>query len=147
MPRRKPPSRTRYETEHPSLTVRVPAEVKAQVLAAARAEDLSVSEWVQAMAAGHAADAGRAYARGLAEGRAQGRKAQAILDAAVFWSRHGAKVGDLRDGWTDHLAADWAGALNPDESALLRAELQDRPNLADSVRRWLRERGLPVRIP
>ena len=33
MPRRKPPSRLRYETEHPSLTVRVPAEVKAQVLA------------------------------------------------------------------------------------------------------------------
>ena len=46
MPRRKPPSRVRYEAEHPSLTVRVPAQVKARVLAAAQAEGLSVSEWV-----------------------------------------------------------------------------------------------------
>ena len=38
MPRRKPPSRVRYEAEHPSLTVRVPAQVKARVLAAAQAE-------------------------------------------------------------------------------------------------------------
>ena len=147
MPRRKPPSRTRYESEHPSLTVRIPAEVKTQVLAAARAEDLSVSEWVQAMAAGHAADAGRAYERGLSQGREQGRKVQAIQDAASFWSRYAAKLRDLHDGWTDRMAADWAAGLDAGEVALLRAELRDRPNLADSVRRWLRERGLPVRIP
>ena len=145
MPRRKPPSRIRYETEHPSITVRIPAEVKAQVLAAAKAEDLSVSEWVQAMAAGHAADAGRAYDRGLAAGRAQGRKAQAIQDAAVFCSHHGANLGDLRDGWTDRMAADWAAGLDLGEVAFLREQLRDRPNLAASVRRWLRERGLPAR--
>lgn len=64
MPRRKPPARLRYEAEHPSLTVRVRAEVKAKVLGAAQAEGLSVSEWVQAMAAGHAAKAADAYRRG-----------------------------------------------------------------------------------
>ena len=72
MPRRKPPSRLRYEAEHPSLTVRVPAEVKAKVLAAAQAEGLSVSEWVQAMAAGHAAKAADAYRRGEDAGREKG---------------------------------------------------------------------------
>ena len=40
MPRRKPLSRLRYEAEHPSVTVRIPAEVKAQVLAAAKAADV-----------------------------------------------------------------------------------------------------------
>ncbi len=72
MPRRKPPSRLRYEAEHPSLTVRIPAEVKAKVLAAAQAEGLSLSEWVQAMAAGHAAKAADAYRRGEEAGRRQG---------------------------------------------------------------------------
>jgi hypothetical protein len=72
MPRRKPPSRLRYEAEHPSLTVRIPAEVKAKVLAAAQAEGLSVSEWVQAMAAGHAAKAADAYRRGHDAGREEG---------------------------------------------------------------------------
>ena len=72
MPRRKPPSRLRYEAEHPSLTVRIPAEVKAKVLAAAQAESLSVSEWVQAMAAGHAAKAADAYSRGQEAGREAG---------------------------------------------------------------------------
>ena len=69
MARRKPPSRLRYEAEHPSLTVRIPAEVKAKVLTAADAEGLSVSEWVQAMASGHAAEAADAYRRGQDVGR------------------------------------------------------------------------------
>jgi hypothetical protein len=142
MPRRKPPSRIRYETEHPSITVRIPAEVKAQVLAAAQAEDLSVSEWVQAMAAGHAADAGRAYERGLAEGQAQGRKAQAILDAAVLWSRYGDRMGDTSDCWTDRLACRWAPGLNAAELGFLRALLADMPNNAASVRRWLKDSGI-----
>jgi len=72
MPRCKPPSRLRYEAEHPSLTVRIPAEVKAAVLAAAQAEDLSVSEWVQAMASGHAAKAADAYRRGQDSRRQEG---------------------------------------------------------------------------
>ena len=72
MPRRKPPSRLRYEAAHPSLTVRIPAEVKAAVLAAAQAEDLSVSEWVQAVAAGHAAEAADAYRRGVEAGLQEG---------------------------------------------------------------------------
>ena len=75
MPKRKPPSRLRYEAEHPSLTVRLPAEAKAKVLAAAQAEDLSVSEWVQVMAGGHAAKAADAYRRGQDAGRKEGEGA------------------------------------------------------------------------
>ena len=107
MPRRKPPSRLRYEAEHPSLAVRIPADVKAQVLAAAKAEDLSVSEWVQAMASGHAAKAADAYRRGEAagrkagdaegyqRGRAEGEQVAGIagfragLLASVFAAEHG----------------------------------------------------------
>ncbi len=91
MPRRKPPSRLRYEVEHPSLTVRIPADVKAKVLAAAQAEDLSVSEWVQAMAAGHAAKAADAYQRGRAEGEQVGGSAgfRAGLLASTFAAEHG----------------------------------------------------------
>jgi len=72
MPRRKPPSRLRYEAEHPSLTVRIPAEVKVAVVAAAQAEGLSVSDWVQAMSSGHAAKAADAYRRGQDAGRQEG---------------------------------------------------------------------------
>ena len=75
VPKRKPPSRLRYEKEHPSLTVRVPAAVKAAELAAAQAEDPSVSEWVQAMAAGHAAKAADAYRRGQEVGKTEGEAA------------------------------------------------------------------------
>ena len=91
MPRRKPPSRLRYEAEHPSLTVRIPAEVKAAVLAAAQAEDLSASEWVQAMAAGHAAKAADAYQRGRAEGEQAAGLAgfRAGLLASIFAAEHG----------------------------------------------------------
>lgn len=70
--RKVPPSRRRYEEAHPSLTVRVPAEVKVKVQACARAEGLSVSEWVQAQAAGHNADAAETYRRGLEEGERSG---------------------------------------------------------------------------
>ena len=91
MPRRKPPSRLRYEAEHPSLTVRIPAEVKAAVLVAAQAEDLSVSEWVQAMAAGHAAKAADAYRRGRAEGEQAAGIAgfRAGLLTSAFAADHG----------------------------------------------------------
>lgn len=73
MTRRKvPPSRMRYEASHPSLTVRLPAEVKVKVQEAARAEGLSVSEWVQATAAGHTAEIAGAYRRGQEEGERAG---------------------------------------------------------------------------
>jgi flagellar biosynthesis/type III secretory pathway protein FliH len=75
MPNRRPPSRRRYEAAHPSLTVRVPAAVKAQVQAAAAAEGLSVSEWVQAMAAGHTPDVTAAYEKGRAVGQQAGAAA------------------------------------------------------------------------
>lgn len=75
MPKRRAPSRVRYETAHPSLTVRVPAAVKAQVQAAAAAEGLSVSEWVQAMAASHTPDVTAAYEQGRAAGRTEGEAA------------------------------------------------------------------------
>jgi len=73
--KRKAPSRVRYEAEHPSLTVRVPAEVKAKIQQAADAEGLSVSEWVQAMAARHTPDVTAAYEKGRAAGRTEGEKA------------------------------------------------------------------------
>ena len=144
MPRRKPPSRLRYEAEHPSLTVRVPAEVKVSVLTAAAAEGLSVSEWVQAMATGHARDAAKAYERGLAEGRIQGRKAQAIIDAAVLWSRYGDQLGSTDDCWFDRQAVRWASSLTSAELECLRGILADKPNLAASVRRWLKDSNLPA---
>ncbi len=164
MPRRKPPSRLRYEAEHPSLTVRVSMETKTKVLAAAKAQGLSVSEWVQAMAAGQPARAADAYRRGqedgrkageasgylrgqaegLAAGRRQGRKAQAILDAAVLWTRYGDQIGSTDDCWFDQLASRWVVDLSTPELDYLRSLLVNKPQITASVRRWLRDSDLPA---
>lgn len=82
MPRRKPPSRLRYEAAHPSLTVRIPTEVRAKVLAAAQAEGLSVGEWVAKVGSGEA----DSYERGRADGERLGGIAgfRAGLIASAF---------------------------------------------------------------
>lgn len=101
MPKRKtPPSRQRYEAAHPSLTVRVPAAVKARVGALARAQELSVSEWVQAAAAEHEWDPADAYRRGRDEGYADGHKAGAAEGrraGLMVGARAGARAGILLD--------------------------------------------------
>lgn len=147
MAKRKAPSRARYEAEHPSLTVRVPIKVKAQVQAAAQAESLSVSKWVQALAAGHAANACQAYQNGLITGRAQGRRLEAILEAASLSSRYGGQLGGTEDCWFDRLAAPWAKNLAADDVAYLREFLANKPNLTQAVRRWLEERGIAASWP
>ena len=127
MPRRKRPSRIRYEAEHPSLTVRIPGEVKAKIMATAQAEGLSVSEWVQAVAAGHATDAADAYARALAVGRLQGLTAQAIMDAA-------AAEGAGRTGagaWTERAALGYARSADSATRRFLAEQLTGRPNLPE----------------
>ena len=112
VPKRKPPSRLRYEAEHPSLTVRVPVEVKAAILAAAQAEDLSVSEWVQAMAAGHAAKAADAYRRGQDAGRKEGEGAgyqRGRADGEQVAGFAGFRAGVL----ASRFAADHGRSYNP----------------------------------
>ena len=138
----KAPSRQRYEAEHPSLTVRVPAEVKARIAEAAKAEGLSVSEWVQAMAAGHAADATAAYRRGLDAGREQGETAQAVLDA----------LNEGLDGDTagisfleEQAAAEIEGA--DAETITYLRELATDLSLADEVDDWLRAHERASRAP
>lgn len=90
------PSRRRYEAAHPSLTVRVPTAVKARVAELAKAEGLSVSEWVQAVAAGHEADPAEAYRRGHDEGFAKGREG-GMAEGLVQGRRMGADA-DIRAG-------------------------------------------------
>ena len=140
--RQKAPSRQRYEAEHPSLTVRVPAEVKAKITEAAKAEGLSVSEWVQAMAAGHAPDATAAYRRGLDAGREQGAAAQLVLDA----------LNEGLDGDTpgisyleEQASAEIEGA-DAEIVAYLR-ELAGDLGMAEEIDAWLREhgRGVPTK--
>ena len=135
MPRRKPPSRLRYEAEHPSLTVRVPAEVKSAVLAAAQAEDLSVSEWVAAMAAGHAAKAADAYRRGQDAGRQEG-------DAAGYQRgrAEGEQVADLAGFRAGLLASVFAAdhGRHYDASTVAQRLLLEHPD-----QRVLAERLIP----
>lgn len=101
MPKRKaPPSRQRYEQGHPSLTVRLPAAVKERVAELARAQGLSVSEWVQAAAAEHEADPADAYRRGRDDGYADGHKAGAAEGrraGLAVGARAGARTGILLD--------------------------------------------------
>jgi len=125
----KAPSRLRYEAEHPSLTVRVPAEVKARIAEAA-------------MAAGHAADATTAYRRGQAEGRRQGTLAQVVLDA----------LNEGLDGETagvsfleEQAAAEIEGA--DAETITYLRELATDLSLADEVDDWLRAHERASRAP
>jgi hypothetical protein len=121
--------------------VRVPAEVKSKITEVANAEGLSVSEWVQAIAAGHAPDAGAAHRRGREEGHAAGRKQG---DA------EGYKRG-MRDG---RQAVRWGGFIAGLLEAHFRAErgqgidaaglgqhLLDHPDQQAIAEDLLRQRG------
>ena len=135
--RRKPPSRLRYEAEHPSLTVRVPAEVKARIRAAAEAEGLSVSEWVQAQVGGHVADAAAAYERGRAEGYGAGEQAG---------YRKGRQAGEEAGRWGGFVAgllearflAAKGKAVDPDALAQHLLQHPERRAVAEAI---LRARG------
>ena len=143
MPRRKPPSRLRYEAEHPSLTVRVPAEVKAKVLAAAQAEGLSVSEWVQAMAAGHAAKAADAYRRGEDAGREKG-EAEGYQRGRAEGEQLGGIAGFRAGLLTSIFAAEHGRQYNATTIAQRLAEHPDQRAIAqrlipaDYQRDWVR---------
>ncbi len=76
----KPPARQRYETTHPTLTVRIPADVRTAIAQAAQAEGLSIGEWLQAQVAGHVTDVAAAYQRGYTLGSRGGWMA-GILNA------------------------------------------------------------------
>ena len=143
MPRRKPPSRVRYEAEHPSLTVRVPAEVKAKVLAAAKAEGLSVSEWVQAMAAGHAAKAAEAYRRGQEAGRRQG-EAEGYERGRAAGQELGGSAGFRAGVLTALFAAEQGRSYSAPTIAARLAEQPDQLAIAERLipadfqREWAR---------
>ena len=146
MRRGRSPSRLRYEAEHPTLTARVPAEVKA----ALTAEGITFSEWVRGRAAGDAAvrhEEGAirqaAYAAGLAEGRSQGRAAYVIISAAMLWKQYGEQLGTTDDSWIDRRAAECARNLRGPALAYLLTRLGKAPGLRDAVDRWLRDSGLP----
>lgn len=135
MPKRRAPSRVRYETAHPSLTVRVPAAVKAQVQAAAAAEGLSLSEWVQAMAASHTPDVTAAYEQGRAAGRTEGE--------AAGYQRgrtEGEQVGGLAGFRSGLLASLFAAAHDRGYDATTIAQRV----IEDPVQRAIVERVLPA---
>jgi flagellar biosynthesis/type III secretory pathway protein FliH len=132
MPRRKPPSRLRYEAEHPSLTVRIPAEVKAKVLAAAQAEGLSVSEWVQAMAAGHAAKAADAYRRGQEAGRQEG-DAEGYERGRGEGEQLGGTAGFRAGILAANFAADHGRSYNSATIAQRLAEHRDQGAIAERL--------------
>jgi flagellar biosynthesis/type III secretory pathway protein FliH len=67
--------RQQYEAAFPTVTARVPAEVRERLLAALKAEGLTFSEWVQARVADSAPQLAAAYERGLAVGRQDGEAA------------------------------------------------------------------------
>ena len=150
MPKAKSPSRVRYESAHPTLTARVPAEVKAQLEAALAAERTSFSEWVRRQAAGStearrddAALRAAGYAAGLADGRAQARAAYLIISAAMLWQQYGARLGDTNDAWIDRRAVECAQNMPPGVRAYLLDRLRQAPTLRVAVDRWLRESDLP----
>ncbi len=64
--------RQEYEEAFPTVTGRIPAEVKEKLAEVLRAEDLNFSEWVQARVAGSGAQTTAAYRRGRTEGRKEG---------------------------------------------------------------------------
>lgn len=144
------PSRMRYEAAHPTITARVPAEVKVALDAALAAEGRTFSEWVRQQVAGASAvrreeDVVRqaGYAAGLAEGRAQARAAYLILSAAMLWQEHGEQVDDTDESWTDRRATECAQDLRGPALAYLMDRMRKTPSLRAPVERWLRDGGLP----
>ncbi len=131
MPKRRPPSRLRYETAHPTVTARVPVEVKARLDAGLQAEGLNFSEWVQAQVAGHAGKLADAHARGFAEGHAAGVKggdaagyARGLADERPIAANAGLVAGVLLVAFR---GASQDGKALGDEETLGR-HLLDRPD-------------------
>jgi flagellar biosynthesis/type III secretory pathway protein FliH len=95
--------RQQYEAAFPTVTARIPAEVRQRLLAALKAEGLHFSEWVQARVAGSAPQLAAAHERGRALGRKEGEAAgsergvqvaglagfRAGLLASAFAAEHG----------------------------------------------------------
>jgi flagellar biosynthesis/type III secretory pathway protein FliH len=67
--------RQQYESAFPTVTARVPAEVRDRLVAVLQAEDLNISEWVQARVAASEPQATAAYRRGQEAGRKEGEAA------------------------------------------------------------------------
>ena len=152
MPRRRlTPARQQYEAAFPTLTARVPSEVKDKLTTVLQAQGLNFSEWVQAQAAGaalgheQATATGRVagFRAGLSEGRTQGRTAYLILGAAMLWEQYGKRLGNTNEAWTDRRAVECVGALTADQRTYLLGLLERAPRLAPAVARWLRDSGLP----
>jgi hypothetical protein len=145
------PAREQYEAAFPTVTARVPAEVKQKLDTVLASQGLNFSEWVQAHVAeaalGHeqAAAAGRAagYREGLAEGRSQGRAAYLILAAAMLWRQYGERLGDTNGAWIDRRAVECVGALTDGQRQCLHGVLRRSPQLSQAVERWLGDSGLP----
>lgn len=89
--RKIPPARQRYEAAHPTLTVRIPAEVRTTLQQAAEAEGLSVSEWLQAQVAGHVSDVAQAYQSGIDHGRRAGMYAGLLM---ALWAQQNGQHHD-----------------------------------------------------
>jgi flagellar biosynthesis/type III secretory pathway protein FliH len=70
--RQRSPRRQEYEAAFPTVSARIPAEVKEKLAQMLRAEDLNLSEWVLARVADSAPQLAAAYERGRIEGRQEG---------------------------------------------------------------------------
>lgn len=150
MPKHRPPSRLRYEAEHPTLTARVPTEVRDKLQAALAAEGLNFSEWVQAQVAGHVADAAAMYEKGRSAGYTAGEKAgyrKGRQDGATVGQWGGFVAGLLEarfrerkgqaidpDGLARHLLK------HPEQRAVAEAVLKDR-DYGQELARLLRRVG------
>ncbi len=152
MRRKASPARQRYEAARPTVTARIPAEVKARLDAVLQAEGVTFSAWVEAQAVGAAAQQAQAetaaraagYREGLAEGRAQGRAAYLIVAAAMLWDQYGSRLGDTNEAWADRRAVDAVQTLTAEQRAFLCGVLERTPRLAQAVARWLQDSDLPA---
>ena len=152
MRRKASAARQRYEAARPTITARVPVEVKARLDALLEAEGVTFSAWVEAQAVRAAAQheqveaAARAagYREGLGEGRAQARAAYLIIGAAMLWDQYGGRLGDTNDAWVDQRAVDAVRGLTTGQRGFLRGVLLRTPRLAQAVARWLQASDLPA---
>lgn len=139
----KSPSRLRYEAAHPTLTPRVPPEVKAGLEAKLAADQLTFSEWVRQRAAGKVQAVADVAAARVA-GRAEARSAYLIICAAMLWTQYGERLGDTNDSWTDPRAVECVEKRPPASRAYLQDRLRQTPSLRAAVVRWLRDCDLPA---
>lgn len=91
MPKRKPPSRIRYEQRNPTISCRVPVEFKRDLSQQLRKTGQSFSRWIQASFRGDdpaVAETERAYWRGWEKGADQ-----AISDVSLIMTVSGSDEG------------------------------------------------------